>query len=411
MSAAVTGLGVLAPNGVGTGDYWRHTRAGTSGIRPITRFDASRYPIRLAGEVRDFDPAAHLPGRLVPQTDRMTQLALVATEWALADAGLAPDAAHDFDFGVVTSASAGGLEFGQRELQKLWTQGPSTVSAYMSFSWFYAVNTGQISIRHKLRGPAAALVTEQAGGLDAVGLSRRLVADGTPVVITAGVDGALCPMGVAGQVPAGQWSTCDDPARAYRPFDAGASGGVAGEGGAVLVIEDGAAARRRGARVYGEIAGYAATFDPPPGSDREPGLGRAAATALRQADLVPDEIDVVLADAAGTLAGDRAEADALEKLFGPRGVPVTAPKTMTGRLSAGAGTLDVATALLAMRDGIIPPTVNTGGDGYGHQIDLVTSLRHVPVRTALVLARGIGGFNAAVVLRAADRRSEGMEEA
>jgi len=125
----------------------------------------------------------------------MTQLALVATESALRDADLAIDSQTDFDLGVVTSASAGGFEFGQRELQKLWTEGPSTVSAYMSFSWFYAVNTGQISIRHKLRGPASALVTDQAGGLDAIGHSRRIVRDGTPVVIAAGVDSSLCRWG------------------------------------------------------------------------------------------------------------------------------------------------------------------------------------------------------------------------
>ncbi len=398
--AVVTGLGVLAPTGVGAEAHWAATAAGTAAIGPISRFDASTYPVRLAGEITGFDPAEHLPGRLIPQTDRMTQLALVATEWALADAELTVDGRRDFDFGVVTSASAGGFEFGQRELQKLWTQGPGTVSAYMSFSWFYAVNTGQISIRHKLRGPAAALVTDQAGGLDAVGHARRLVRDGTPAVIMAGVDSSLCPMGLVSQLPSGQLSRRRDPATAYRPFGADATGGVIGEGGAVLIVEDAAAARRRGApRNYGEIAGYAATFDPPPGSGRENGLGRAAAQALAQADVLPDDIDVVFADAAGWPEADQAEAQALEKLFGPCGVPVTAPKSMTGRLGAGAGALDVATALLAMRAGVVPPTVNVGDLAPGHQIDLVTTARRMPVRTALVLARGHGGFNAAVVLR------------
>jgi act minimal PKS chain-length factor (CLF/KS beta) len=403
VSAVITGLGIIAPTGSGTDAYWSATVGGVNGIDTIGRFDASMYPVRLAGEITDMDPADHLPGRLIPQTDRMTQLALVATEWALADAGLVADEAHDFEFGVVTSASSGGFEYGQKELQKLWTEGPQTVSAYMSFSWFYAVNTGQISIRHKLRGPAAALVTDQAGGLDATGLARRLIGDGTPFVITACVDASLCPMGLVGQLPTGNLSTCDDPDRAYRPFDTDASGAVTGEGGAVLIIEDADVAARRGARVYGEIAGYAATFDPPPGAEpgRDSGLGRAAAIALRQADLLPEEIDVVFADAAGTVAGDRIEADALEKLFGPGGVPVTAPKTATGRLGSGAGALDVATALLAMRDGVIPPTINSTGDGYRHQLDLVTEPRYATLRTALVLARGVGGFNAAVVLRTA----------
>lgn len=412
MSAVVTGLGILAPNGCGTEQYWAATLAGVSAIRPITRFDSGSYPVQLAGEIRDIDPAAHLPGRLIPQTDRTTQLALIATEWALADASLTPDDASDFEFGVVTSSSAGGLEYGQRELQKLAAEGPSSVSAYMSFAWFYAVNTGQISIRHKLRGPAAALVTDQAGGLDAVGLSRRLIGTGTPFVITACVEAALCPYGLVAQLPRRLLSTHRDPAQAYRPFDAGANGSVPGEGGAVLIIEDAAAAARRDARVYGEVAGYAATFDPPPGSGREPGLGRAAALAMRQAGVLPEEVDVVFADADGTPAADRAEAEALEKLFGPRGVPVTAPKTMTGRLSAGAGGLDTATALLALRAGIIPPTVNSAGDGFGHQIQLVTTPCRAVLRTALVLARGAGGFNAAVVLRAAgqDHYQEEVDE-
>jgi act minimal PKS chain-length factor (CLF/KS beta) len=409
MTSVITGIGIVAPNGLGIRPYWDATLAGTSGIGPITRFDASQYPVTLAGEVSDFNPKDHLPGRLIPQTDRVTQLALVATEEALADAGLTEEQASDFEVGVVTSSAAGGLEFGQRELQKLYTEGPASVSTYMSFSWFYAVNTGQISIKHKLRGPAAAVVTDQAGGLDALGASRRLINEGTPAVIAACVESSLCPFGLVSMLPAGFLSTRSDPATAYRPFDSDSSGCVTGEGGAVLIVEDAEAAARRGARVHGEIAGYAATFDPRPGSGREPGLARAAAQALSQAGVLPEEVDVVFADAAGEPAADHAEADALEKLFGPAGVPVTAPKTMTGRLSSGAGALDTATALLALSAGIIPPTVNVTGDGFGHQIDLVTAPRKAPLRTALVLARGVGGFNAAVVLRAADQSQPEVE--
>jgi act minimal PKS chain-length factor (CLF/KS beta) len=333
----------------------------------------------------------------------MTQLALVATEWALADAGVEPGSLSDFDVGVVTAASAGGFEFGQRELEKLYTQGPHTVSAYMSFSWFYAVNTGQMSIRHGLRGPAAALVTDGAGGLDALGHARRQVRQGTPVVLSGGMESAMCPMGLVSQLPGDRLSTCDDPRRAYLPFDEDACGFVPGEGGAILVVEDAGAARGRGApRVYGEVAGYAATFDPPPGSGREPGLGRAAALAIADANLMPDDVDVVFADAAGVPAEDQSEAQVLAKLFGPRGVPVTAPKTMTGRLSSGAGALDVATALLAMRDGVIPPTVGVDRLAPRCEIDLVVGEpRPARLRTALVLARGIGGFNTGVLLRAA----------
>lgn len=399
MTAVVTGLGIAAPNGLGADAYWRATRAGVSRIGRITRFDPAPYPVRLAGEIRDFRPEQHLSGRLLPQTDRITQLALAVSDWALADAGADPAALRDFDIGVVTSCSAGGFEFGQRELAHLWHDGPQHVSAYMSFSWFYAVNTGQISIRHSLRGPAAALVSDQAGSLDAIGHARRQVRAGCQLVLAGGVEATLCPMALISQLPAGTLSTRDDPDRAYLPFAPDASGGVIGEGGALLVIEDADAARARGVPVYGEIAGYAAALDPRPGSGRPPATARTIRLALADAGADPADIDVVFADAAGLPDWDRQEAQAIAAVFGPGAVPVTAPKTMIGRLTSGSGALDVATALLAMRDGVIPPTVGTRQPAPDCPIDLVTGARPARLTTALVLARGVGGFNTAVVVR------------
>ncbi|TBL26723.1 ketosynthase chain-length factor, partial [Verrucosispora sp. SN26_14.1] len=234
----VTGLGVAAPTGLDVEAYWQATVRGHSGIRSITRFDATGYPLRLAGEVPDFVAEEHLPGRLLPQTDRMTRLSLYAAEQALTDAGVPAVEGVRYDVGVATASSMGGFEFGQRELENLWSKGGSHVSAYQSFAWFYAVNSGQISIRHNLRGPGAALVTDHAGGLDAVGHARRQIRRGTPVVLTGGVDGALCPLGLAGWLSTGGFSTRTDPRRAYLPFDADADGAVPGEGGAHLVLED-----------------------------------------------------------------------------------------------------------------------------------------------------------------------------
>ncbi|MFC6067908.1 ketosynthase chain-length factor [Streptomyces ochraceiscleroticus] len=399
-SVAVTGLGVASPNGLGTQDFWAATRIGKSGIGRVTRFDASSYPATLAGEVPGFDAAAHLPSRLIPQTDHMTRMALVAADWALADAGIVPGEQPAFDMGVITASSSGGFEFGQNELQKLWSQGSQYVSAYQSFAWFYAVNSGQISIRNGMKGPSGVLVSDQAGGLDALAQARRQIRKGTPLIVSGAVDASICPWGWAAQLTSGRLSTSDNPDRAYVPFDAAAGGHVPGEGGALLVMEDTEAARARGARIYGELVGYAATFDPKPGTGGEPGLRRAIELALNEADCAPQDVDVVFADAAGTVELDRAEADALRTVFGTRGVPVTAPKTMTGRLYSGAAPLDVAAALLAMDEGLIPPTVHTDPDpAYG--LDLVVGQpRTAEVRTALVLARGHGGFNSAVVLRA-----------
>lgn len=397
----VTGIGIAAPTGLGTEEHWRATLAGRPSIRRITRFDPAPYPSQLAGEVTGFEPADHLPSRLIPQTDHMTRLALVAAAEALADAEVANGDMPEFDMGVVTAASAGGFEFGQNELEKLWSKGSHHVSAYQSFAWFYAVNTGQISIRHGMRGPSGVVVSDQSGGLDAIAHARRHLRKGTKLVVTGGVDGSICPWGWLGQLASNRLSTSQDLDQAYLPFDTRACGHVAGEGGALLIVEDGEAAAERGARkLYGQISGYAATFDPKPGTGREPALRRAILGALADAGAGPDEVDVVFADAAGLPRLDHEEATAINAVFGPGGVPVTAPKTMTGRLYAGAASLDVATALLAIRDQVIPPTINVSPDPR-LALDLVTGEpRSASLRTALVLARGYGGFNSALVVQA-----------
>ncbi|MEU1272699.1 ketosynthase chain-length factor [Streptomyces sp. NPDC005799] len=397
----VTGLGIAAPNGLGTKDFWAATLKGESGIGPVTRFVPDQYPARLAGEVPGFVAEDHLPGRLLPQTDRMTRLALVAADWALEDAEVTPQELNAYDMGVITASSSGGFEFGQNELQKLWSKGGQHVSAYQSFAWFYAVNTGQISIRNGMKGPSGVVVSDQAGGLDALAQARRQIRKGTRLIVSGAVDASICPWGWVAQLAGERLSKEDDPDRAYLPFDALAGGHVPGEGGAILVLEDLTAARARGARIYGEIAGYGATFDPRTGSGRPPGLGQAIRAALADSGTQPGDIDVVFADAAGVPALDRVEADAITEVFGPRAVPVTAPKTMTGRLYSGAAPLDVASALLAIADGVVPPTTNVEV-APEYDLDLVTGEpRKASLRAALVIARGHGGFNSAVVVRAA----------
>ncbi|AUH45006.1 ketosynthase chain-length factor [Streptomyces sp. CMB-StM0423] len=420
--AVVTGVGVVAPNGIGTAEYWAATLAGASGIGVIQRFDARAYPVRVGGEVLDFDADALLSQRMLPQTDRMTRYALAAADWALADAGLVPGnlstgapgasgpgpgpgpgagGLGEYDLGVLTAGACGGFEFGQRELQKLWGTGPERVSTYQSFAWFYAVNTGQVSIRHGLRGHSSVFVSEQAGALDAAAHTAHLLRTGTlGAALTGGFDAPLCPWGLAVQLPTGLLSTSPDPERAYLPFDTDAAGYAAGEGGALLVVErEDTALRRKAAGIYGRIAGHASTFDPRPGSGRPPALAAAITGALREARLDPADVDVVFADALGVPAADRAEAEALVRVFGPEAVPVTAPKTLTGRLYAGGAALDVATALLSIRDSVIPPTAGTRSPAPGLGIDLVLGgPRETPVRHALVVARGAGGFNSALVL-------------
>jgi act minimal PKS chain-length factor (CLF/KS beta) len=402
MATWITGIGVMAPNGMSADEYWKSTLERRSGIAVLERFDPARYPSRLAGQIRDFAAENHLSSRLLPQTDRVTRLALVASDQALADCGADLSSMSDYDLGVISSNAMGGFEFTHKEIRKLWTLGPEYVSVYESFAWFCAANNGQISIRHGMRGAGAVVIAEQAGGLDALAHARRAVRDGTPLVVTGGVESSYDPWGWVSHLATGRISRVADPDRAYLPFDATACGYVPGEGGAYLVVEDDEAARKRDASpVYGEIAGHAATFDPPPGSGRPPGLARAIRLALADAAMEASGIDVVFADAAAVPELDRAEADAIAEVFGPRGVPVTAPKSLTGRLYAGAGPLDVVTALLSIRDGIIPATASTTAVPGDYRLDLVLAEpRPARLKSALVLARSHDGHNSAMIVRA-----------
>ncbi|GGL46412.1 ketosynthase chain-length factor [Nocardia jinanensis] len=401
MKVVVTGIGVTAPNGLGTEDFWHRTCHGCSGIQAITSFDTTGYRSTVGGEITDFIAEEFLPGRLIPQTDRMTKLALVAAAEALADAAVSPETFDRSEAGVVTAATSGGYEFGQRELQNLWSLGPDRVSAYQSYAWFYAVNTGQISIRHDLRGPAGVVVSDGAGGLDALAQVRRQIRRGTPLSVGGGMDASLCPWGWIAHQATGRMSGSNDPDRSYLPFDAQADGHVPGEGGAMLVVEQEAAATARDVpRIYGRIAGYGATFDPHPRTGRPPALRAAVERALDDAEIEPGAVDVVFADGAAVPDLDRIEASVLRAVFGAGAVPVTVTKSMTGRLGGGAGAVDVATALLAMRDALIPPTVHSR-PAPEYELDLVTHLRIQPLQTALVIARGHGGFNSALVLQSA----------
>jgi minimal PKS chain-length factor (CLF/KS beta) len=403
-NAVITGVGVIAPNGTGTEEYWTATLSGRVGIRPLTRVDPTGYPVRVGGEVADFNAGDHVPSRVIPETDRWTQLGLAAAGLALGDARADLASFPEYDMAVITASSSGGTEFGQREIEQLWAKGPKWVGAYQSIAWFYAATTGQISIRHGMRGSCGVVCAEQAGALEVIGQARQLVQNGTAFVITGGTDASLCPYGLVAQASNGRLSGAADAARAYLPFDACATGYVPGEGGAMFTVEDQARARARSVpRIYGVIAGHAATFDPRPGLGRGPALGRAMELALADAGVAPADVDVVFADAAGVPELDLAEAAAISEIFGPHRVPVTAPKTMTGRLNAGGAAVDVAAALLSIRDGVIPPTTGVTELAAGCDIDLVLSEpRPSSVHTAMIAARGYGGFNTAIVVSEAD---------
>ncbi|MEY7976673.1 ketosynthase chain-length factor [Streptomyces pilosus] len=402
--AAVTGIGVVAPNGLRTDAYWKSVREGLRVLDVISREGCDHLPLRVAGEVRSFDPAALIEDRFLVQTDRFSHYAMAAAAMALDDAGLGGEPAEPFSVGVVTAAGSGGGEFGQRELQKLWGKGSKFVGPYQSIAWFYAASTGQISIRGGLKGPCGVVASDEAGGLDSLAHAARAVRRGTDVMVVGAAEAPLAPYSMVCQLGYPELSTLDDPDRAYRPFTEKACGFVPAEGGALLVVEDEGRARERGVPVRATVAGHAATFT---GASRwaesREGLARAISGALDEAGCAPEEIDVVFADAMGVPEADRAEALAIADALGAHGrrVPVTAPKTGIGRAYCAAPVLDTVAAVLAMEHGQVPPTPNVFD--ICHDLDLVMSqARPAELRTALVLSRGLMGSNAALVVRRGD---------
>jgi minimal PKS chain-length factor (CLF/KS beta) len=400
----VTGIGVVAPTGVGVEAHWSSLVRGEPAIRSIEGFDTDQYGVTLAGQVRDFDPKEFVAPQLMVQTDRWTWTSLAAATLAAQDAGYeAPEDAYAT--AVFLAAGSGGNEFSQHEIQGLWAKGPKSVGAYQSIAWFYAASTGQLSIRDGYKGPSGVVVSEGAGGLDSIGWARRVARRGTPAVLVGGTEAGVTPYALLCQATSGRLSTATRPEDAYKPFDRRANGHVIGEGGAILLLEEPGAARARGAQqVWGEVAGYGATHDAHHHEDPAPDAtqyARAIRLSLADAGITPDDVDLVLADGAGVPELDALELEALQRVFGGRAtpVPVTAPSSWTGRLMAGGSALNVATALLAIRDGIVPGTAHLDDPVDAPGVDLVQQNRVQDVGTVVVLARGFGGFNSSLVLR------------
>jgi minimal PKS chain-length factor (CLF/KS beta) len=399
--AVITGVGVVAPSGTSADEHWATVTAGASRLGPISAFDASSYPTRVAGEVRDLDIAAAMDGRLRVQTDRWTQMAFAAAEEALADAALRLADADPYRVSVVMASSSGGNQFGQHELQRLWSQPSRTVSAYQSIAWFYAATVGQLSIRHQAKGPSNVLVSESAGGLESLAHAARVLRRGVSVVLAGGLEAPLSPYALACQVASRMLSRDEDPLSAYRPFDITASGYVPGEGGAVLVAEDLDHAIARGApAIQAEIVGWGTTHDGRHASS-DPGheqYARSMRMALDRAGTRPDEVDLLIPDAMGVPGYDRGEARAITEVFGPRGVPVTSHKSLTGRMYQGGAALDVVTALRAMREQVIPAMTGLAQPPEDYDIDFVHTARETSVSKVLVCARGFDGYNSSLLL-------------
>lgn len=403
---AITGVGVVTPIGVGKQAFWAAAQAGSSGTGRPTLDERTDLPVRVVGEVKDFNARDYLPNPIAVRSDRNTHFAFAACAEALAEAGIDPKDEDGARVGIVMASNYGGLSAFLDNLVTLHQQGPSFVSAYMAIAWIPSAPVGQLSILHGIRGYAKTIVNDSAGGTDAIGAAYRAIRhDEADVIIAGGFEAALAEAAMAGIATFSEiCKDAPDPTTAFRPFDVERNGIVIAEGGAIVVLEELERARARGAPIYGEIVGFGQTSDAVDihhfASDGVQ-YARAMTLALERAGLTADDVDYVNADGRATAEGDRSEATALRRVFGERldGLVVSAPKSMVGNSLAGAGPIDLAFTLLAMRDGAIAPTVNLEQQDPECGLPLVTGgPREAVVDVALVGSRGTTGVNAALAV-------------
>jgi 3-oxoacyl-[acyl-carrier-protein] synthase II len=402
----VTGIGALTPLGLSAPDTWEGLVAGRSGVGPITHFDASGLPVRIAGEVHGFDAAAVLGVKRAHRSARFSQLAVAAAREAVADAGL--DVAPE-RLGVVVNCAVAGVPETQANVEAWERGGTRAVSPYYVPSTIPNMAACEVAIDLGAHGPVNASALACASGNAALLEARRLIVGGeADVVVAGGTDAGIAPALLAGLVNMGPLSERNhEPERASRPFDADRDGFVFGEGAVLLVVESAAHARARGARVYGEVAGGALTSDAFHISAPERS-GRFAADAIRLAlertGTAAEDVDYICAHGTGTRANDAVETKAIRAALGGAAdaAPVSSPKSMVGHLIGAAGALSAMVSLLAMRDGVLPPTINLERPDPECDLDYVPQqARRARVRTALVNAFGFGGQNCVLVLRAA----------
>jgi 3-oxoacyl-[acyl-carrier-protein] synthase II len=406
--AVVTGLGVVSPVGNDVATFWAALVAGESGVGPITAYDASEQEVRIAAEVKGFDPQQLLGRKEAKRTDRFTQFALVAAEQAVSDAAL--DFQGHGDNGrtsVFLGTGIGGLLTLLGNMDVLRERGPRRVSALMVPMMMPNAAAGEIAIRYGLHGLSIALASACASGTNAIGEAALRIRRGADdVVICGGSEAVLHPLALAAFANMGALSRRNDaPERACRPFDAGRDGFVAGEGAGVLILEDLEHARNRGARIYAEVAGYGASCDAfhiTAPDENGKGAILAMSAALADAGMHPSEIDYINAHGTSTELNDRMETIAIHQVFGEHAgrVAVSSTKSMSGHLLGAAGAIEAVACAKSLETGIVHPTINYESPDPDCDLDYVPHrARESHPRTALSNSFGFGGHNAALVLR------------
>ncbi len=403
----VTGMGVVTPVGNDLKTFWSNLTAGISGIGPITHFDVTDYRCRIAGEVRDFVAVEHFKTpKDINRTDRFTHLAVAAAKSAMADAGLTGPIGDPERFGCMIGSGIGGLKTTEDQHTVLMQRGPSRISPFMIPMLIGNMASGIVSMEYGVQGPNFATVSACATSAHAIGEAWRMIRDGdADAFLAGGSEAAIVPLGIGGFAAMKALSTRnDDPAGASRPWDRDRDGFVMGEGAGVIVIEELVHAKARGARIYGEIAGYGLTSDafhmsaPLPNHEQ---AQRCMRMALAKAGRNTTDVDYMNAHGTSTPVGDVAEVRAVKAVFGEyarAGLLTSSTKSMTGHLLGAAGAVETVVCLKAIETGVIPPTINLENPGEECDLDFVPkTAREKKVKVALNNSFGFGGHNATLV--------------
>jgi 3-oxoacyl-[acyl-carrier-protein] synthase II len=403
----VTGVGLVCALGIGTEESWKNLLAGTSGIACITSFDTTGFDCRIGGEVKNFDPFQWIEKKELKKMGRFIQVALAGADFAVRMANWKQEMSDLDEVGVYVSSGIGGFDIIEREHGKLLNGGPGKISPFFIPSAIVNLASGHISIRYGARGPNSATATACSASAHAIGDSFKIIERGAAeMMICGGTEATITPMGIGGFASMKALSTRnDDPSHASRPFDAQRDGFVVGEGAGILILESLEHAQKRNAEILAEIVGYGMSGDAyhitQPAGDGG-GAFRVMKAALKDAKLSPDDIGYVNAHGTSTPLGDALETKALKRVFGERAkqVPVSSTKSMTGHLLGGAGGLEAGISVLALRDQILPPTINQETPDPECDLDYVPNkARKASVEYALSNSFGFGGTNAALIFK------------
>jgi 3-oxoacyl-[acyl-carrier-protein] synthase II len=404
----VTGMGAVTPLGPDIESSWQAALAGTNGVSPITLFDPARMKCRIAAQVKDFDPTAYMHPKIAKRNDRVVQLGIAAAKQAVQHAQLTIDASNADEIGVIVGSGVGGIGSLSTQIEVMLTRGPERINPFLVPMFIVDMLSGMISIEVGARGVNYSIISACASSGHCIGEAYETIRRGDArAILAGGAEAGIVPVGIGSFDAMRALSTRnDDPEHASRPFDSDRDGFVMGEGGGVFVLEALSSARERGAQVFGELVGYGASGDAhhiTSPSESGEGAARAMQIAFRKAALAPDDIDYINAHATSTADGDRAETAAVKSVFGRRAydVPMSSTKSMTGHLMGAGAAVEGMFCLLAMRDGIVPPTMNLVEPDPACDLDYVPNqARQHRVDIALSNSFGFGGHNNTLIFKA-----------